>query len=200
MTSPLSRRRLLALAALSGMASRADWGDVRASGTMCDPLHLAGRRFIARSRANDVSTLTVIVREHATERIAAESPRAIFTQEIESIADIEASILRVSSIAIDEPVGIDGRWTIVAGAAAVETWHRGIFFAVDRVSWSIVATWFDTRTDSALPVDLAAMVTDRYLARYPEGTPVNPDLWELLPDERDLEGAFRLHESFDRES
>ena len=162
------------------------------------PLRLAGRRFIARSRMEAVSALTVIVREYAAATTATASVALQFARETAPITDMEASITRASSEAITDPAGLDGEWTIIAGAAGVEIFHRGIFFATDRLGWTIVASRFAEQPNPSLPLDLARSLHARFEDAFPDGAPRDLDLWTLLPDEddRDLGGRYRLEASF----
>lgn len=165
------------------------------------PRRLAGRRFIAHSRQEAVSALTTIVREYAAASIATHAVAMPFARETAPITDMEASITRASSAPIADPAGLDGEWTIIAGAAGVETFHRGIFFATDRLVWTIVASRFAERPNPSLPLDLARSVHARFEDAFPDGAPRDLDLWRLLPDEtdRDLGGRYRLEASFDEE-
>ncbi|MGN6032598.1 MAG: hypothetical protein ACTHQE_13155 [Thermomicrobiales bacterium] len=198
----LSRRRFLIAVAAPGVASIA----ARAAGSAAPAkgpfaIGLAGRRFIARSRSEPVSSLLTVVREYATTQLATESVAVQFARETAPITDFEAAILDASSAPLADPVGIDGSWQLVVGAAGVRTFHRGIFFAADRFVWTVIASRFEDLPDPPLPRDLARSLHARFLRSHPDGAPCDVDRWRLLPaeDDRDLDGAYRMHESFDRE-
>lgn len=154
----------------------------------------AGRLFVDKTSSENTRSLTATVRIYESPSAAQQGAHDLFSKATAPITNMEASLSEVYQQPLDDPYGIDGRWTIIAGAAGVASYHRGLFFAVKQMCWTLDAGRIEKRDDHAFLVPLAGVLRDRFNA-----LDSTVDLWPLLPDVDDLGGTFRLVESFDRE-
>lgn len=193
-----SRRRVLVgSAGLFGAATLGIGGRTIALATWEPrPPTMAGRVFVETSSGPDLRSLTATVRAYESSWAAEQAAHDLFSKATAPITNMEASLSEVYRQPLDDPYGIDGRWTIIAGAAGVASYHRGLFFAVKQMCWTLDAGKLQEPDDHAFLVPLAGVLRDRFNALGSSG---EVDLWSLLPDVDDLGGEFRLVQSFDHE-
>ncbi|MGC4108538.1 MAG: hypothetical protein QM753_19615 [Thermomicrobiales bacterium] len=189
MISPLSRLLLLTLAATLGAVPWVLQGVNVAADDGCEPLQHVSQRFVARSMGNAIKGLSVHIWEYPDASCAAASVDVQLAAASAGDPWAEESVSRVGMEPAGSLSGVDGTWVRVAGAAAVVTWHRGIFFTEDRITLGLTETRGADGRESIL-LDLACLRQERCRSFYPDGTPDHPDLAGLLLTEGDVGPDF----------
>lgn len=185
-----TRRTLLAFGFGAGLSALANPVSAQVEAPEFHPLRELGW-FLEPSTPDDpIVSLQVTVREWSTERLAAASVATLFALDTSTEQMIEASVVDVEVLPTTADDLLDGRWTMVVGAAAVETFWRGVYASAGRFSWGVIAQLGDASLDDPYPRDLTQILRDRFVAEWGNGAPYDLDLADLLPTDEELGGRF----------
>lgn len=195
----IERRRLvigLPMAMLAGWqvrGSKASWDEP-------EPEDWVGRSFILNTGDEVVTSLGVTVWQfdnayQADGKLEDLVAQAGTVDDGQEISVVSRDLLPL----IHELPGRVLTWTHVAGAAAVRTDYVGGFFQREELVWSIIVLGTDTLAMGEFVLALAVDLIDREMTDPPTGDQRwTGGLWDLLPEEDELEGDFQIFRIVER--
>lgn len=162
------------------------------------PSDWCGRQFLSSSDGDDFHTLRAIVSEHESETDARGMVQHLTWYFQQPEADDGSFRQDVVVEEMAQPAGYRLTWTVISSEGAVEAYHEAAQFRRGHYSWNVMGIRDIASVAITIIPELVQTLATRDVGRgTPEPGSGRGGLWNLVPDEEDLGGDYRLESWFD---